>query len=549
MINDYGYNNRLVSYQKEIVTLKQKISELEKANSNLKFKMQKLTKNHNYFLRIEELNKKLQEDQEEKISRIKDLNNKLLKVIENSKEESRNLRNDLESEILYYKGLNENGISKINAADKIMKLNETQHKYIINIERKIEEIQKENEIKIGQLQIEHENNFIKLKKEMIDFVKKAENDMSKKNNEKIELNMKFGVLYKNQLLNELENQSLQLQELLKLNEKQKKMLFALQQEIETHKLVEQILTKKNEEYHQIIKNKTFKKNNNKITDIQLNIISNNSLSDRTLYKSNNLRTLSLKENTNNSSLEKTNEKLLKENNSIKNKYNFLKDKENMFQEKYKGIIKLFNDALEELLKDDEIKKRKNIYININELKNGNFEKFTKQEKYHILVLLINKLLPLIQINENETSLSSLKEKINKIEFKICNQHFSKINKTAKAQRIKKLLFGITSRNFNNCNINIIGKSQRNSKGKEILSLIGDDYLESKKKIFNQSIEKNNNSKNTYLKNYLKNRYVNANEKSVFRNKIKNQTLKKEPKTFDINKGNSCDKNFKRIMII
>ena len=546
MNNDYGYNNRLVSYQKEIVSLKQKISELEKVNSNLKFKIQKLTKNHNYFLRIEDLNKRLQEDQEEKINRIKDLNNKLLKVIENSKEESRNLRSDLESEILYYKGLNENGISKINAADKIMKLNETQHKYIIKVERQIEEIQKENEVKLGQLQIEHEANFIKLKKEMIEFIKKAEKDMSKKNNEKIQLNMKFGVLYKSQLLNELENQSLQLEELLKLNEKQKKMLFALQQEIETHKQVEQILTRKNEEYLQIIKNKTFKKNK-KINELELNIINNNNLNDRTAYKSNNLKSLSLKENTNNSSLEKTNQKLLKENNSIKNKYNTLKNKENMFQERYKGIIKLFNDAFEELLKDEEIIKRKNIYININELKNGNFEKFTKEEKYHILVLLINNLLPLIQINENEASLSLLKEKINKIEFKSYNQHLSKLNKTAKAKRIKKLLFGITTRNFNN--INYIGKSERNSNEREILSLLGDDYLESKKKIFNQSIEKNNYAKKNYLKIYLKNRYINANEKGDYRDKIRYQTLKKEHKTSEINKGNSCDKKSKRIMII
>ena len=211
----------------------------------------------------------------------------------------------------------------------------------------------------------------------------------------------------------------------------------------------------------------------------------------------------------------------------------------MFQEKYKGIIKLFNDALEEILKDDEIKKRKNIYININELKNGNFEKFTKEEKYHILVLLINNLLPLIQINENETNLSSLKEKIDKIEFKVYNQHFSKINKTPKAQRIKKLIFGITSRNFNN--INIIGKSERNSNER--------DYLESKKKIFHQSIEKNNNIKKNYLKTYLKNRYIKINEKSIYSDKTKYQTLKKEPKTSDINKGNSCDKKFERIMII
>ena len=548
MNDDYGYNNRLISYQTEIATLKQKNSELEKVNNNLKNKIQKLNKNHNYFLRVEELNKKLKEDQEEKINRIKDLNNKILKVIESSKEESRNLRNDLESEILYYKGLNEDGISKVKAADKIMQLNETQHKYIIKVEQQIDEIQKENEIKMGQLQIEHETNFIKLKKKMIDFVKRAERDMSKNNTEKIELNSKFRLLYKNQLLNELENQSLQIEELLKMNEKQKKMLYALQQEIETHKLVEQVLKRKNEKYYQIIKNKAFKKINEKNGDIQLNINNNNSLTDRsTSYKISNLRTLSLKENKNNISLEKENEKLLKENNFIKNKYNTLKDKEKIFQEKYKGIIKLFNEALEELLEDNEIKKRKNIFININELKNGNFENFTKEEKYHILVSLIKNLLPLIQINENESSLSSLKDKINNIGFKIDNQRLSKLNKTTKAQKIKKLLLGITSRNFNN--INNIGKSERNEKGKEILSILSEDYLESKKKIFNQNIEKNNYVKKNYLKNYLNNRYNNINEKSGYCDKRKYQTVKKEPKIIDVKKGNSCDKKFERIMII
>ena len=260
------------------------------------------------------------------------------------------------------------------------------------------------------------------------------------------------------------------------------MLYALQQEIETHKQVEQVLAKKNEEYYQLLKKKTFEKNNKEIGNIQLNIINNNSLTDRTLHKNSNFGTFSLKENMNYISLEKTNKKLLKENDFIKNKYNTLKDKEKIFQEKYKGIIKLYNEALEELLKDDEIKKRENIYININDLKNGNFEKFTKEEKYHILVLLINYLLPLIQINENETSLSSLKEKINSIEFKIGNQHLSKHNKTAKAKRIKKLLFGITSRNFNS--FNKFGKSERYSNERDIISILGDDYIESKKKISN-----------------------------------------------------------------
>ena len=80
------------------------------------------------------------------------------------------------------------------------------------------------------------------------------------------------------------------------------------------------------------------------------------------------------------SSEKIYKELLEEYKFIKNKYSTLKDKGKMFQDKYKGIINLFNEALEELLKDDEIKKRENIYININELDKGNYEQFIKGRK-------------------------------------------------------------------------------------------------------------------------------------------------------------------------
>ena len=68
--------------------------------------------------------------------------------------------------------------------------------------------------------------------------------MSKNNEYNLELNTKFNILYKNQMMNELENQSKQIKDLLKIKERHQKMIFILQQEIKTHKKVEEILTKK-----------------------------------------------------------------------------------------------------------------------------------------------------------------------------------------------------------------------------------------------------------------------------------------------------------------
>ena len=118
-------NDRLEEYEKKIESLTQIISELQSENKNLRIKNLELQKNRNYFLQIENNNKVLNEDKKTKVNRIKDLEDEIIKVTENCKEESRNIQKNLESEILYYKGLNETSLSKIYAAEKIIKLNET----------------------------------------------------------------------------------------------------------------------------------------------------------------------------------------------------------------------------------------------------------------------------------------------------------------------------------------------------------------------------------------------------------------------------------------
>ena len=172
MKDAFEYSNRFIAYEKEIESLNQKISDLETDNRNLKLKILELSKTRQILNQVENNNKILNEVKKKNFIKIRDLENEVLKIAEDSKEEKRNIQKNLEAEILYYKGLNETGLSKIYNADKIIKLNETQHYFILKLEEKIDEIKKENSKKMEQLQLEHERHYIKLKRQMMDYIQR-----------------------------------------------------------------------------------------------------------------------------------------------------------------------------------------------------------------------------------------------------------------------------------------------------------------------------------------------------------------------------------------
>lgn len=574
MKNDYEYNKRFIAYQKEIDSLKKKNSELESINRNLQMKLLELSKTRNYLIQVENNNKFLAEDQKNKINRIKDLENEVLKVTENSKEEHRLLQKDLEAEILYYKGLNKTGLSKIDAADKVIKLNETQHNFILKLEEKIDQINKENEVKMNQLQIEHERHYLKLKKQMMDFIKKAQDDMTKNNEGNLELNTKFGILYKNQMLNELENQSLQIQELLKLKERQERQIFLLKQEIATHKAVEYIIGKKKDKYLELAKKK-FGENVDKakskkelatkvpMLNINTNIFKSNCLTDRNSYNHKIFRKMSKKDYYDYKSLEKIYKELLDDYNFLKNKYNTLKDKEKIYQEKYKGVINLYNEALEELLNDEDIKNRENIYVNLKEFNKGNYENFTKEEKYYILVALINNILPLVHISEDDKELSLLKDKINNVEFN--RTQMTKFSETSRPQTIYKPFIGYNMSTNEDSNL-------KSSDRQQFVSIFGDDYIEYGKSIFSDtnSVRKEKNNYQKFLKNKIKNNnitkkmnekrnlglflksntYIGSNEEKLdsFRRKIEND-VNDNKKNISYKRGNSYNRKLVRVLAV
>ena len=342
---------------------------------------------------------------------------------------------------------------------------------------------------------------------MIDFIKKSQDDMTKNNEGNLELNTKFGILYKNQMLNELENQSLQIQELLKLKERHERQIYLLKQEISTHKAVEHIIGKKKDKYLELAK-KNFGENVDKaqskkelatkvpLLNINNNIFNSNCLTDRNSYNHKIFRKMSKKDYYDYKSLEKIYKELLDDYNFLKNKYNTLRDKEKIYQEKYKGIINLYNEALEELLSDEEIKNKENIYVNLKEFNKENYENFTKEEKYYILVALINNILPLVHINEDDKELSLLKEKINSVEFN--RTQMTKFSETSRPQTIYKPFIGYNMSTNEDSNL-------KSSDRQQYVSIFGDDYIEYGKSIFSDtnSVTKEKNNYQKFLKKKLK----------------------------------------------
>ena len=450
-------------YILQIESLNKYIKELEATIRELKTRNAELTRRNVSLIEVEHMNERLFQEKKSLKNNIKDLENELIKTIHDKNNEHRINETKLENEIIYYKGVRETGLAKIDAADKIILLNDIQHNYILKIEQEVEDLKNENDIKMRQLKIEHEQNYKKLKKKMIDFIKQSEKDMEKSNANNIELYSKFSLLYKNQMLDELENQNNQILELLKQKEKQDKKIFALTEEIIIHDLVEKMLKKKNVEYQKFINNyirkktreeEPFKKEKEKEKIIiNTNITTNNNdeneekenkkkLSHISEEKSN-MKNLQL--NTNNYnfensifktvmnkknyhdyiSLEKEYKECLKNYQILKEHLNTLKDKEKLFQKKYYGIIKLYKIALEDLIQDEEITK-KNIYINMDIINKGNYEEYTKEEKIKIVQLLIKHLLPLIRVQNSD--MSDLRKTFSNLNFDIKNTtQFSKFS--------------------------------------------------------------------------------------------------------------------------
>lgn len=432
MSSVYGYNTFYNSdetpkvYLSEVQQLKLAIQELSDQNRTLSAQNSELNSKCITFSRIEAQNRQLEEtikEKDEKISLLED--EKLL--LEKSKTNAlRETELKYFKEVTYLKNQQENNLQKIEAANVIVKLNDKQYARILELEKQIEDITNHENQVAKENEIRHENQFTNLKKKMMDHIKTAQKNMAQSNLDNLDLNTKLSKLTTNQLLIELEEQSVQIEDLLKAKEKYEKEIFSLKTDLNTHKRVEQLLQEKNKRYLDIVKN-----------------------CDKKIAKESIVNTI--EKNVTSEKINKNYEKLYKKQNKeyqmMKEAYTNLKEKESNYETKFKNIISLYKMAIDDLVNDPEFKNIKDIYVNIDEIKKGNFDLFSKQEKYSILVYLLKNILPLVNNDENE-KINALKEQFEKVEinnktrtnFNATNtnfHHYSQSNNNKKYQMNNK----------------------------------------------------------------------------------------------------------------
>ena len=244
---------KLFEYSNENDYLKEKISLLENKNNTYQNKILDLKCQIKELLEMQQNNRNLTEEKKNFQNRIKNLEKEIIDVTQNIKGENRQTENQLENELIFYKGLHETGIAKVDAADNIIKLNNAQNKYIIDLENELEQLRNNSDVTVCKLKIEHDLHYYNLKKKMMDYVKEIQHNMAQNNKDNMELNSKLNMLYKNQMLNELEHQALQIKALLHIKQKYEKLIFVLKQELDLHKKAEKSFISKNMKYLNIIK--------------------------------------------------------------------------------------------------------------------------------------------------------------------------------------------------------------------------------------------------------------------------------------------------------
>ena len=249
--------------REEIYELKDQISELKKENKKNSLKILELSNEKFSFSLLEQENQKLNEELISKDKIINELKNNILKDKKDKQNEKRELENKFDTKLIYYKRMKNTNEYKENAANSIIKLNEVQHCTIIQLENKIDEIKNFYENKLKEKEVFFDKKYTNLKKDMMDFLKNAQKNMIQTTKESLELNTKLGILYKNEMLNELENQSYLIEQLIKEKEQQNKEIYLLKQELLVHKKVEKLINYKNNKFLNIINRINIKINQNK----------------------------------------------------------------------------------------------------------------------------------------------------------------------------------------------------------------------------------------------------------------------------------------------
>ena len=250
-----------------VKNLENKIKELSILNEGYKIKIKKL---ESIFNSLESTIRDLKILHQKSLSKEKEYQDEKLEVIQKNQKimelegdiiklklehEKFKHKKELEydNDVTAVKNFYETNLLKLNNSTVVEETNKRFYEHILLLEQIIYNFKEEQKKKDAQKEVDFENRMNEMKKKMLDYIKEGQKSKQYLSKEQLRLNDKLSVIHKNTLLNELDFQSMQLEDLLKQREHLDNIILGMKADIEVHQKVEKILTEKNKRYTNMIK--------------------------------------------------------------------------------------------------------------------------------------------------------------------------------------------------------------------------------------------------------------------------------------------------------
>ena len=398
-----NYIKLIYAMQSELFSFKNKMVNINKLESEIKIYQNKNTNLEN---------------------EIKNLQNEILELKEKYNEELRQKDNYYLEEIRKLKVENENIKNKIGITNELTREKNGLLKAFNILLKEKEDLIVEHDNNLKQKELNTQIKLAKLKKKMIDSVNETQAKSNELNANYMDVSSKLTLLQNHQFLIQLEYQEQELNKLIEKNEALEKKLYSLKQDIQVHKEVEISLADKNKKLLERLKKLKEENNENEKEDEQSNSALNiGDTSEKNKNSSN--RTIQLENKIIN--LEKKLQVKQKEYMELKDKSDSIENIFKNYEKKYSGLFKYFEESLEMFFNDEELKNIKDIYINIELMKKGDFSNLNYKEKYSTLIILMKYLMPLIYNTEYLPDFNTMNNINVKFYSKMKKIKISKIN--------------------------------------------------------------------------------------------------------------------------
>ena len=477
--------NNISQEEIKIEKLKEEIIKLKYENEKLK---KKLLKSKDNEIELNKANEYILQLIEEK----KELMNKQIEEIKKYKTEMQKILNEKDFNKLNYDKrliIFEQKMGKVNELELE---NEVFKEEVQDLKKKNKELEIETDNKIKELEVKNQLKFKIIKKKVMNHLTEAKENMIKYNIEHMDINSQLINYRNNKLAEKINIQNKGIKKLTDEKNKLKLKILELKTQKETNKKIQidlanklnikikeqnensldiNLFNKKNKKKHK--KYFSYRKNyfinntkekfldsnifnkreislDNKKEDISLKnsevkiskhkkYKSENNTLSKTEYNSINIKSDYLLDDFSVSKI-KYNQIISQKNFEIKNLYlklDNLNNRISFFFDKYKKLYNFLEECLNTFFW--ELKSENNFNINYEELTKFNFAELNKREKYSVLILLMNHLIPIITFNFNSNC--NLGNNIFSTNINIFDKTFNKTYKHLNDEVLKKSFYG------------------------------------------------------------------------------------------------------------